>query len=105
VVSLVAAAAAFLSDPKKLEWVARRLHGDEVAIRSGVAPWVRAHQLALSVGGAAAALVLLAVWPSPTLQVVVVIPVLLAFYLGIVSAIGRLTTPTSDPSDTADADS
>jgi hypothetical protein len=90
VVALVAASAAFLSDPRKIEWVARRLHGAEAANRSGVAPWVRGHRIALGAGGAAAALVLLAIWPSPTLQVVVVILVLLAFYLGIVTAIARL---------------
>jgi len=90
VVALIAALAAFFSDPRKIEWVARKLHGEQPANRSGVAPWVRGHRLALGVGGAAAALVLIAVWPSPTLLVVVVILVLLAFYLGIVSAIGRL---------------
>jgi hypothetical protein len=93
VVALVAAVAAFLSDPGKLEWVARKLHGDRAANRSGVAPWMRQHRLALSVGGAAAALVVLAIWPSPTLLVVVVVLVLLAFYLGMVTAIARLTTP------------
>jgi len=102
VVALVAAAAAFFSDPRKIEWVARKLHGEEAANRSGVAPWVRAHRTALGVGGAAAALVVLAVWPSPTLKVVVVILVLLAFYLGIVTAIARLTT--SAPSDRVDAE-
>ena len=100
VVALIAALAAFFSDPRKIEWVARKLHGEHPANRSGVAPWVRGHRLALGVGGAAAALVLIAVWPSPTLQVVVVILVLLAFYLGIVTAIGRLTTaPTETPDD------
>ena len=102
VIALVAAAAAFLSDPRKLEWVARKLHGAEAANRSGVAPWVRAHRVALGVGGAAAALVVLAIWPSPTLQVALVILVLLAFYLGIVTAIARLTT--SAPSDTVDVE-
>jgi hypothetical protein len=92
VVALVAAAAAFFSDPRKLEWVARKLHGEEAANRSGVAPWVRAHRLALGVGGVAAVLVVLAVWPSPTLQVVVVVLVLLALYFGVVSAIGRLAS-------------
>jgi len=100
VVALVAAAAAFLSDPRRIEWVARKLHGDEPANRSGVAPWVRGHRVALGVGGAAATLVLLAVWPSPTLLVVIVILVLLVFYLGIVSAIGRLANaPSVDSSD------
>jgi len=100
VVALIAALAAFFSDPRKIEWVARKLHGEHPANRSGVAPWVRGHRIALGVGGAAAALVLIAVWPSPTLQVVVVILVLLAFYLGIVTAIGRLTTaPTETPDD------
>jgi hypothetical protein len=96
VVALVAAAAAFLSDPRKIEWVARKLHGDEPANRSGVAPWAREHRLALGVGGAAAALVVLAVWPSPTLLVAVVVLVLLAFYLGIVTAVARLATEPSD---------
>jgi hypothetical protein len=105
VVALVAAAAAFLSDPRKLEWVARSLHGDEPANRSGVAPWVRAHRLALGIGGAAAALVVIAIWPSPTLQVIVVVLVVLAFSLGIVTAIGRLTTSTPSASDTVDTDS
>jgi hypothetical protein len=92
VVALVVAAVAFFSDPRKLEWVARRLHGDEVANRSGVAPWVRAHRLPLGVGGAAIALVVLAIWPSPTLLVALVILVLLAFYLGIVTAVARLAS-------------
>jgi hypothetical protein len=100
VVALVAAAAAFLSDPRKIEWVARKLHGDRIAMQTGVAPWVRAHRVALGVGGAAAALVLLVVWPSPTLQVLVVILVLLAFYLGVVTAIARLTdAPEPAPVD------
>jgi hypothetical protein len=102
VVALVAAVAAFLSDPRKLEWLARTLHGEEPANRTGIAPWVRAHRLALGVGGAAAALVVLAVWPSPTLQVVVVIAVVLAFYLGVVTAIGRLSRTRSDADTDAD---
>lgn len=98
VVALVAAAAAFLSDPRKIEWVARKLHGETAANRSGVAPWVREHRLAVGVGGAAAALVVLAIWPSPTLLVVVAVLVLLAFYLGIVTAVARLA---AEPSDSA----
>jgi hypothetical protein len=98
VVALVAAAAAFLSDPRKIEWVARKLHGEKAANRSGVAPWVREHRLAVGVGGAAVALVVLAIWPSPTLLVVVVVLVLLAFYLGIVTAVARLA---AEPSDSA----
>ena len=103
VVALVVAVAAFFSDPRKIEWVARRLHGDKVANRSGVAPWVRGHRIPLGVGGAAAALVALAVWPSPTLQVVIVVLVLLAFYLGIVTAVARLTNAPAIP-DTVDAE-
>jgi len=101
VVALVVAVAAFFSDPRKIEWVARRLHGDKVANRSGVAPWVRGNRVAVSVGGAAAALVLIAIWPSPTLKVVIVILVLLAFYLGIVTAVARLVNPAPPdaPSD------
>jgi len=101
VVALVVAVAAFFSDPRKIEWVARRLHGDKVANRSGVAPWVRGNRVAVSVGGAAAALVLIAIWPSPTLKVVIVILVLLAFYLGIVTAVARLVNPAppDSPSD------
>jgi len=96
VVALVAAVAAFLSDPRKIEWIARKLHGEQAANRSGVAPWVRQYRTALRVGGAAVALVLIAIWPSPTLKVVVVILVLLAFALGIVGAISRLATPPAD---------
>ena len=103
VVALVVAVAAFFSDPRKIEWVARRLHGDKVANRSGVAPWVRGNRVAVSLGGAAAALVLIAIWPSPTLKVVIVILVLLAFYLGIVTAVARLANPAPPdaPSDGA----
>ena len=95
VVALAAAIAAFLSDPRKIEWVARTLHGDKVANRSGVAPWVRDHRVPLGVSGAAAALVVLAIWPSPTLGVAVVILVVLAFYLGIVTAVARLTNTST----------
>jgi hypothetical protein len=99
-VALVAAVAAFFTDPAKLEWVARKLHGDRAANRSGVAPWVRDHRLALSVGGAAGALVVLAVWPSPTVLVALLIAVVLALYLGVVTAVGRLA-----PTAVADAES
>src|SRR4029079_15032814 len=34
VVALVAAVAAFLSDPRKIEWIARKLHGEQAANRS-----------------------------------------------------------------------
>ena len=89
VLALVVAVAAFVSDPRKIEWVTRKLHGDQAANRLGVSQWVRAQRTPLRVGMAALALVVLVVWPKPTLLVVVIILVLLALALGVITAVSR----------------
>ena len=98
VLALVVAVAAFVSDPRKIEWVTRKLHGDRAANELGISQWVREYRTPLRVGVAGLALVVLVVWPNPTLLVVVVILVLLALALGVITAVSRLNAP-AEPSD------
>lgn len=95
--ALVVAIVALISDPVRIEWITRKLHGDRAANELGISQWVRTYRTPLRVGVLGLALVILVVWPNPTLLVVVVILVVLALVLGVMTAISRLNV--AEPAD------
>ena len=102
VVALFVAVVALVSNPDWIGRVAERLHGSSPETPP-VAVWVRRNRLALWGGVVGVALVTLVVWPTPTLLVVGVVAVVMAFALALVTALSRMKG-TDSPSSSVDAE-
>lgn len=102
---LFVAVVALVSSPGWIGRVAERLRGSSPEVPAP-AQWVREQRTWLLLGAVAAALVTLVVWPTPTLLVVGLVVLLLAFVLGLITALARMrpslpeeAAPASEPVD------
>jgi len=89
VLALFVAVVALVSNPAWIGRVAEKLRGSS-SETPPVAVWVRQNRLALGGGVVGVALVTLVVWPTPTLLVVAMVVLLMAFALALVTALSRM---------------
>jgi hypothetical protein len=92
-VALLVAVAALVSSPGWIGRIAERLRGSSPDVPP-VAVWVREHRAALWAGVVGLALVVLVVWPTPTLLVVAVVVLLAAIALAAITALARMKSKT-----------
>lgn len=88
-VSLLVAVAALVSSPGWIGRIAERLRGSSPDVPP-VAVWVREHRGVLWGAVVGLALVVLVVWPTPTLPVVAVVVLLAAIALAAITALARM---------------
>ncbi len=88
-IALLVGVVALVSSPGWIGRIAERLRGSSPDVPP-VAVWVRAHRGALLAGVAGLALVVLMVWPTPTLLVVAVVVLLAAIATAAVTALARM---------------
>jgi len=100
VLGLFVAVVALVSSPGWIGRVAERLRGSSRDVPPA-ALWARQHRAALSAGIAAAGLVILVIWPSPTFLLFAVVVVVVAIAIATVVALSRMQprpAPTDAPS-------
>lgn len=99
-VAVLVAVVALVSSPGWIGRIAERLRGSSPDVPP-VAVWARTHRGALWSGVVGLALVVLVVWPAPTLLVLAIVVVLAAIAVALVTALSRmqprsgLTSPES----------
>ncbi|GMU79035.1 MAG: hypothetical protein AMXMBFR46_18280 [Acidimicrobiia bacterium] len=90
VAGLVVALVTAVSNPTWIGRVVGRLRGSSSTDAPPISAVAREHRNVLLLSAIGIALVVLAVWPTPTLLVVVVTLVVLAFVLGLIVALARM---------------
>lgn len=92
-IALLVGVAALVSSPGWVGRIAERLRGSSPEVPP-VAVWVREHRGVLWAGVVGLALVVLVVWPTPTLLVFAVVVLLAAITLAAVTALSRMKAKT-----------
>lgn len=90
IAGLVVALVAAVSNPAWIGRVVGRLRGSSSTDAPPISAVAREHRTVLLLGAVGLALVVLAVWPTPTLLVVVVTVIVLAFVLGLIVVLARM---------------